>query len=289
MPVPRIFQSPSEPREQWAHVLATVLSLSGPETRSALVKELVGEELPGVAEAQVREFRPLAGGAVVCDIVVTGPDRSWVIGVQSTLAFDADLADVLRDTYDGLEGMGERRIVLAITPDRAPTAAVETAGTERDVRHKRWQRVRDWIQERPERGNAQGVDAFVLREADYVLNARTAELYRLEELMPLIPAAVRPALAAAYFDLDEVHTAPRVTGSGKDWVVGVPRTGDAAVEIALSGGAMRLNVQHPDAVPGAVADTRPGWQTLVIGSTGDYTRARSAVQAAARAVLPPKR
>ena len=289
MPVPRIFQSPSDPREEWAHVLATVLSLSGPETRSALVKELLGEELPGVEEAQVREFRPLAGGSVVCDVVITGPDRAWVIGIQSTLAFDADVADLLGRTFDGLDGMGERRILLAITPDRAPTASIEAAGRGRDIRHKRWQRVRDWIQERPERGNAQGVDAFILREADYVLNARTAELYRLEELMPLIPEAVRPVFAAAYFDLDDVHTAPRVTGSGKDWVVGVPRTGDASVEIALSDGAMRVNVQHADVVPGAVADTRPGWQTLHVNSASDYTRARSAVQAAARAVLPPKR
>jgi hypothetical protein len=288
MPVPRIFQSPSDPREQWAHVLATVLSLSGPETRAALVKELVGEELPGVADAQVREFRPLGGGALVCDVVVMGPNRAWVIGIQSTLAFDADMGDLLNRTYDGLDGMGERRILVAITPDRAPTASI-TAASGGVVRHKRWQRVRDWIQERPERGNAQGVDAFVLREADYVLNARTAELYRLEELMPLIPEAVRPAFAAAYFDLDDVHTAPRVTGSGKDWIVGVPRTGDAAVEIALSGGAMRLSVQHDDVVPGAVADSRPGWQTLEVACEADYTRARSAVQAAARAVLAPKR
>ena len=47
MPVPRLFEASSDPREQWVHVLATLLALGGPDTRTALVKEISGEELPG--------------------------------------------------------------------------------------------------------------------------------------------------------------------------------------------------------------------------------------------------
>jgi hypothetical protein len=35
MPVPRLFEASGDPREQWAHVLSTLLALAGPDTRSA--------------------------------------------------------------------------------------------------------------------------------------------------------------------------------------------------------------------------------------------------------------
>lgn len=289
MPVPRLFESPADPREQWMHVLASVLALASGPTRAALVEELVGEAMPGADAAQVREFRPLAGGTVIADIVMIDGERRWVLALQGTLSFDADTAGELCAVSSALASLGERVVVVAVTPDRSPPSAVLAAAEQGDVRHKRWQRVRDWIQERPERGRAEGIDLMLLREADYVLNARTAELYRLEELMPLLPEAVRGAFATAYFDLDARHTQPRVTGSGGEWVVAAPRTGDALVEIGVRPGGLSLAV-HADGVGGGfTAGPRAGWETLDVASSEDYFRARGAVQRAIVELLPARR
>ena len=80
----------------------------------------------------------------------------------------------------------------------------------RDVRHLSWLRLRDWVQERPERGRAQGTDLLLLREAEYFLTPRVAELYRLEGLMPLVAAGLRPSLAGIFFDLNELAPAPLI-------------------------------------------------------------------------------
>ena len=58
MPVPRLFEASSDPREQWVHVVATLLALGGPETRTALVEEISGEALPDADALLVREQRP---------------------------------------------------------------------------------------------------------------------------------------------------------------------------------------------------------------------------------------
>ena len=289
MPVPRLFESPADPREQWMHVLASVLALANGPTRASLVEELAGEALPGADVGQVREFRPLAGGSVIADIVMIDSEKRWVLALQGTLAFDAHTTDELNAVSSALSGLGERVIVIAITPDRSPSAAVLAAGQHGDVRHKRWQRVRDWIQERPERGRAEGIDLLLLREADYVLNARTAELYRLEELMPLLPEPVRGAFATAYFDLDSRHTQPRVTGSGSEWVVAAPRTGDPLVEIGVGGGGLSVAL-HADGVGGGFTPgPRAGWETLAVTSSEDYSRARGAIQRAIGELLPARR
>ena len=67
MPVPRLFEASGDPREQWSHILSTLLALGGPDTRTALVKELSGEELPGAdadpgARAAPAERRSWARG-----------------------------------------------------------------------------------------------------------------------------------------------------------------------------------------------------------------------------------
>lgn len=290
MPVPRLFDSPHDPREQWVHHLASILALTSPETRAAFVKELVSDDLPGAGAAQVREFRPVANGAQVVDVVMMDADKRWVLGIQTSLVFDAALADEFGAAYDALEGLGKQRILVTITPDRKPSAATTAAGSGRDLRHKSWQRVRDWVQERPERGNAQGVDLFVLREADYVLNANTAELYRLEELMRLMPEPARSAFVTAYFDMNDAHHAPRITGAGTDWIVSVPRTGAPEVEVVLSGGAMAFNIHSSNPILGAGALAgRDGWQGLAVNGHSDYQAARSAVRAAIRDLVPRKR
>lgn len=288
MPVPRVFASPSDQRGQWPHVVATLLALLTAEHRAALIGELAGEELAGAQDAQVREFRPV--GEEVIDIVLHDADKRWVLGVHTSLVFDADSTASLRACHDALASVAERVILLSITPDRGETAALAAAREDgRDIRRKSWQRVRDWVQERPERGQAQGPDLLLLREADYVLNARTAELYRLEELMPLMPESVRAAFATAYFDIDDVHTAPRVTQSEGAWTVGAPRTGEASVELRIAGGALSVALAGDAAGPGFSPAERPGWHHLAIGSDSDYQAARSHVQAALLRILPPKR
>ena len=211
MPVPRLFEASSEPREQWVHVIATLLGLGGPETRIALVEEISGEALPSADAMLVREQRPLpdAPGGLAADIVARG--AGWTLAVQATLAFDADEADRLIATHDALAVSKDRCIVIALTPDRKAPPAVERAVEGgRDVRHLSWLRLRDWVQERPERGRAEGTDLLLLREAEYFLTPRVAELYRLEGLMPLVAAGLRPSLAGMFFDLNELAPAPLI-------------------------------------------------------------------------------
>ena len=99
MPVPRLFEAASDSREQWSHVLASLLALTGPATRAALTAELAGEELPGAEAAQVRERARL--GEVPVDLVVADP-RAAVDPRRcvSSLAFDDDLAVRLGLAHD---------------------------------------------------------------------------------------------------------------------------------------------------------------------------------------------
>ena len=123
--------------------------------------------------------------------------------ILSTLGYDADLQAAIESAHAALADKAERIIGVVITPDRKPPAAVTAAAAGGlDVRHKSWLRVRDWVQERPERGNAQGVDAALLREAEYFYTPRVAELYRLEEFFPTLPQNLRPVFAGIYFDLN---------------------------------------------------------------------------------------
>ena len=74
MPVPRLFEASSDPREQWVHVVATLLALGGPDTRTALVEEISGEALPDADALLVREQRALADSpdGLVADVVARG-------------------------------------------------------------------------------------------------------------------------------------------------------------------------------------------------------------------------
>ena len=45
MPVPRIFAAQLTPREQWTHVLASVLALTTTEHRAALLRDFTDEDL----------------------------------------------------------------------------------------------------------------------------------------------------------------------------------------------------------------------------------------------------
>ena len=284
MPVPRLFEAAADPREQWAHVLACLVGLTGPETRPALLAELVGEELDGAADAQARERQALDGFGV--DVLVRDRGRRWVVGVQVTLAFDADATGGITGAADRLASLGDRVISVTVTPDRTAPPAVEAARAGgRDVRHRSWLRVRDWVQERPERGGAQGVDLMLLREAEYFLTPRVAELYRLEKLMPDVPQALRPAFAAMFFDLNDRSPAPLVAGgpSGPGSTrIAFPRTGDAAAEILLSDDALALRLAEPGLWPEA---SDPSWSSLAVTQPADYLRARSVVLAAAGRLL----
>ena len=125
MPVPRLFEASNEPREQWVHVLATLLTLGGPETRTALVEEISGEALPGADALLVFEQRPMRGGpeGLLADIIARG--AGWTIAIQSTLAFDADEEERLVATHDALSEVYDKVILVAVTPDRKPSPAVE--------------------------------------------------------------------------------------------------------------------------------------------------------------------
>lgn len=289
MPVPRLFEASSEPREQWVHVIATLLGLGGPETRTALVEEISGEALPDADALLVREQRPLLDGpeGLLADIVARG--AGWTFAVQATLAFDADEADRLIATYDALTASYDRCIVIAVTPDRTPPAAVQRAAEGgRNIRHRSWLRVRDWVQERPERGRAEGTDLLLLREAEYFLTPRVAELYRLEGLMPMVDPALRPSLAGMFFDLNDLAPAPLIQNEDGAARVAFPRTGDPQAEIAIDGGGLRLRLASDQAGPG-FADAGQGWTRLEVGAPEDYLAARAWAQSTARELLPARR
>jgi hypothetical protein len=290
MPVPRLFEASSDPREQWVHVVATLLALGGPETRTALVEEVSGEALPEADALLVREQRPLADApdGLLADVVARG--AGWTLAIQATLAFDADEAERLIATYEALTASADRCIVVALTPDRKPPAAVmeAVAGGTRNVRHRSWLRVRDWVQERPERGRAQGTDLLLLREAEYFLTPRVAELYRLEALMPMVGAALRPSLAGMFFDLNELAPAPLIQNEAGAARVAFPRTGDPRAEIALEEGGLRLRLASRDAGPG-FSDAGGGWTRLDVADPGDYLAARAWTQSTARGLLPARR
>ncbi len=286
MPVPRLFEAASDSREQWSHVLASLLALTGPATRAALTAELAGEELPGAEAAQVRERARL--GEVPVDLVVADPGRRWTLAILSSLAFDDDLAVRLGLAHDAAAAGAERAVAVALTPDRRPPdAAAAGADGGRDVRHRSWLRIRDWVQERPERGSAEGVDLVLLREAEYFLTPRVAELYRLEGVMPNLPRAVRPALAAAFFDLNELAPAPLiVTGAGGESArIAFPRTGEPRAELGVEAGALRLGLAAPPGAPGFTAAAHEGWSVLPIVRPTDYSAARGWIQDAARELL----
>lgn len=288
MPVPRLFEVSPEPREQWVHVIATLLALGGPETRTALVEEISGEALPGADALLVREQRVLNDGTIA-DVVVRG--AGWTLALHSTLAFDADETARLGQIYDTLTATAKDQVILvAVTPDRRPSEAVlsAAAGGQRNIRHRSWLRVRDWIQERPERGAAEGTDLMLLREADYFFTPRVAELYRLEGLMPLVDASLRPSFASMFFDLNDLAPAPLIKTEDGAARVAFPRTGDAQVEIRLGQGALSLGVLTATAGPGYAA-AEAGWQRLEVSGSGDYVAARAWTQSTARDVLPARR
>lgn len=276
MPVPRLFESAAEQAENWAHTLACLLGLGGPETRAALLHELVGEELPGTGAATVRERRVV--GDVEADVVVRDAEKRWAVAIWSTLGFDADIAGAVQGLVAGLSG-AERTFVVVITPDRRAPEAVAAAGAT--ARHKSWLRVRDWVQERPERGKATGLDQVLLVEAEYFLTPRVAELYRLEGLMPHVGAELRPTLADVFFDLNDLSPAPLIERTDR---IAWPRTGETKVEVTLGDGAITLTLSSGAAGPGFTADG--GRSVLTIAAPGDYTAARSHVAATARELLP---
>ena len=286
MPVPRLFEAPSDQRERWIHVLACLIGLSGPETRPALVAELTGEDLPGVADALTREAHPLGGAGV--DILVRDRERRWAVAVQATLGFDADAHAGIMAAHSALADQAERVIGVIVTPDRKPSAAILAAQAYGvDARHKSWLRVRDWVQERPERGAAKGVDLALLREAEYFLTPRVAELYRLEELMPTVPSALRPVLAAVFFDLNDLSPAPHIAmgqSGASEARIAFPRTGEPAAEILLHADALSLRLAGNDA--GGAFQVDGASSRLSIREPADWVRGRSGALAASRRLLP---
>ena len=286
MPVPRLFEASSDPREQWVHVLATLLGLGGPETRTALVEEISGEALPEADALLVREQRPMTDD-LLADIVARG--AGWTFAVQATLAFDADEEERLRATHDALGESYDKCIVVAITPDRTPPPAVERAAVDgRTIRHRSWLRMRDWVQERPERGRAGGTDLMLLREAEYFFTPRVAELYRLEGLMPMVDQALRPSLAGMFFDLNELAPAPLIRNEAGAARVAFPRTGDVQAEIAVGKDGLALTLASAGAGPGYTADA-DGRHRLAVSAASDYLAARAWTQSTARDLLPARR
>jgi len=274
MPVPRLYEAFGEPREQWVHVLATLLQLGGSGTRAALVAELLGDPIDGTDQMLVSERRVVGKGpdAVMLDIALRNGE-DWVIGIISDFSFDVDRRASIAAAHAAL-GTAARRVLVVITPDRRQPTEVATAGGE--VIHKSWLRVRDWVQERPERGAATGVDLALLREAEYFYTPRVAELYRLEELQPQVAPELRGALASIFLALNDLAPAPTIVHAAAATAeVRYPRTGDAQVTIATGAGAPVV----------AIA----GGATVRIDSDAALTAARSQVLAEARQVLPARK
>lgn len=281
MPVPRLFEAAPEQTEHWAHSLACLLELCGPETRSAIVAELVGEVLPGTDTATVRERRALGG--VEADILVRDEQRRWSLAVWSTLGFGADISAAV-DALPAALGSDGRSIVVVITPDRHTPEAVEKArAAGHEVIHKSWLRVRDWVQERPERGKAEGLDQFLLIEAEYFLTPRVAELYRLEGPMPNVAENLRPTLGSLYFDMNDLSPAPLIERTDR---IVFPRTGDAKVDISLKDGAIDITLATGATGPGFAADGDRA--TLHVTDPAHYLAARSFIRATARELLPTR-
>ena len=289
MPVPRLFEASSDQCERWIHVLACLIGLSGPETRPAVLAELTGEDLPGVEDAQTRETHPLGGTGV--DILVRDRNRRWAVAVQATLGFDADTYPDIVAAHAALADQADRVIGVVITPDRKPPPSAHAAQADGlDARHKSWLRVRDWVQERPERGGSTGVDLALLREAEYFFTPRVAELYRLEEYSPPLAQHLRPVFSAAFFDLNDISAAPRIVSGSTGTTearIAFPRTGDAVAEIILDNGAMSVRVADADTGGGFVADGSTA--TLAVTEPADWVRNRSGALAAARRLLPVTR
>lgn len=286
MPVPRLFEASSDPRDAWTHVVATLLALGGPATRSALIADLAGEALAG-DDLQVHERRPVGADGPVADILVREAGGAWALGVLTSLAFGEEGDWGAAALREALGQRAQRAIVVVVTPDRRTPAAL---GSDPEVRHRSWLRVRDWIQERPERGAAQGTDLLLLREAEYYFTPRVAELYRLEGLMSHVAGPLRPSLATAFFDLNELAPAPlmRTPSGGAGGTIVFPRTGDAKVEIVVDGDGLTLRVAGDQAGPGFAGDSGD-WQSLRVAGPDDYTAARGWVQATARDLLPLRR
>lgn len=274
MPVPRLYEAFSEPREQWVHVLATLLQLGGPETRAALVAELLGDPIAGTDQMLVSERRVVGTGAdaVTFDITLRhGED--WAIGIISDLAFGIDRAAAIAAAHGAL-GVAARTALVVITPDRRTPADVAAASGE--VIHKSWLRVRDWVQERPERGAATGVDLALLREAEYFYTPRVAELYRLEELTPQVAPAVRAAFASIFLSLNDLAPAPTIV---------LPTEGTAEIRFPRSG-TPQVTIATGDGDP---LVTVAGGPQVRVDSDAALTDARSGVLAAARRVLPARK
>ena len=158
MPVPRLFEASSEPREQWVHVLATLLGTRRPGDAHRAGGGDLGRGAP--------ERRRDAGAGAAAPAGRTGRARGRHRrarrGLDPRGAGDAGLrrrrgGPAHRDPRrpGGLEGPAASSSPL--TPDRKAPPAVERAVEGgRDVRHRSWLRLRDWVQERPERGRAAG-------------------------------------------------------------------------------------------------------------------------------------
>ena len=274
MPVPRLFEAFCEPCEQWVHVLATLLQLGGSATRAALVDELLGDPIAGTEKMLVSERRAVGTGAdaVTIDITVRNGDE-WVCGVIADFAFDVDRTAAIAAAQGAL-GAAARKVLIVITPDRRQPAEVAAASGE--VVHKSWLRVRDWVQERPERGAATGVDLVLMREAEYFYTPRVAELYRLEELMPQVVPDRRATFASIFLALNDLAPAPTIVHpTDATAVVRYPRTGDPQVTIATGDGDPLV------AVVGA--------SEVRLDSHAALTAARSQILADARRVLPARK
>lgn len=273
MPAPRIFASQSEPRAQWTHVLASVLALCSGEHRVALMREFLDEDIEGVETAIVREFAP--AGDDVIDIVVQERDKAWAFAVQTSLTFQGDIGDRLKTAAGALSDYG-RVIVMGITADRKPGPYMDAvASTGVETRYRSWLRVRDWVQERPERGNAQGVDLAVLQQAEYFLTPNVAQLYLLEDIVPTVPQQAREAVTAAYFGLNDLSPAPRIDQAPDGATIIFPRTGDTKAELVVRGGSAHLALD--------------GQGDIAIGSDADWEAAASGALSTARRLLPRKR
>ena len=291
MPVPRLFEASNDPREQWVHVLATLLTLGGPETRTALVEEISGEALPGADALLVFEQRPLRGGPRGCSADIIARGAGWTIAIQATPGLRRRRGGApgrhLRRAPGGLRqgdpGRGHARPQAVAGRRARPPRATATSATAAGCACATGSRSA------PSAAAAEGHRPAAAAGGRVLLHAP-----RGRALPPRGPHAHGRAVPAAQPGGHLLR--PQRAGPGAaDPERGRRRARRLPAHRRRPGRDRPGQGRHgrstspaPTPVP-ATRDAGEGWKRLKVGDAGDYLAARAWTQSTAKSLLPARR